>query len=78
MQVNFTEDLKVANVGYRVWAYILRVQVEVVEEVPKEFRPGWGKTSEYVISEDYNFILNKSRDYFSISNSPSNFLLSHQ
>ena len=49
----------------------MRVQVEVVEEIPKEFRPGQGKAPEYMISEDYNFILSGSRDCFTVANPPT-------
>ena len=75
LKINLAEDLEVANIGHRVRPYILRVQIEIVKEVSEEFRPGWSKPSEYVISKDYNLIFSRGRDYFSITDSPSDLLL---
>jgi len=47
--------LELANVGYRIGAYVLRVELKEVQDVSEKFRPGRAKAAVKVISENNNF-----------------------
>ena len=37
LKVNFTEHLKVAYVGHRIWSDVLRMELEASKDIPEIF-----------------------------------------
>ena len=37
LQISFTEDLEVADVGHRIWTDVLRVKLKTSQHISEEF-----------------------------------------
>ena len=61
MKVYFAEDLKVADIRHGIGSDVLRMELEKVQNVPKEFRAGWREAPVHMVSKNDDFAIFRLR-----------------
>ena len=76
LEIYLTQNLELTDIGDRIRTYVLRMELEKVQNISKEFRPGWAEATMEVISENNNLSIFGFWSFLQTRNPPMNDILS--
>jgi len=76
LKIHLTQDLELTDIGDGIGTYVLRMKLKKVQNISKEFRPGWAEATVEVISENNNLSIFGFWSFLQTRNPPMNDVLS--